>query len=323
MRRLYIFVFLLLPALGFSQKSTLLQNVNTRAKELKHHLNKTGDSLILECERTIYRVEIFNRDFEKSLIVKDSKVRIPLRDIPVGRFVVEAALPDRLIVITLLRNETINNPINTPRPARKVSLFGDTTLASNDTPVATPKTKAKESKLAVVDKKEKADIKKELVATDKKVAVVKKKPTVKTAKNLSSTSTKPLIVDIESTVIELKRPAKNTRLSSSERISGNTGNRIIQAYWIVYQTNNRHGSGKQMRFGDDALVDKMIAHINLDKRTIAGKDNQLTVYEIYDVSAFLKYKMKNPDDYGQRVDCFNSVPYFKSERESSIPEPKP
>ena len=64
MRKLYTIVFLLLTMLSYCQKSTLLQNVNIRAKELKHSLNKTGDSLILEAERTIYRVEIFNRDFE-------------------------------------------------------------------------------------------------------------------------------------------------------------------------------------------------------------------------------------------------------------------
>jgi len=61
MRILYTIVFLLLTTSIYGQKSTLLQNINVRAKELKHSLNKTGDSLILEGERTIYKVEIFNK----------------------------------------------------------------------------------------------------------------------------------------------------------------------------------------------------------------------------------------------------------------------
>jgi hypothetical protein len=321
MRRLYTFAFLLLTTLAYSQKSTLLQNVNTRAKELKHNLNKTGDSLILECERTIYRVEIFNKDFEKSLIVKDSKVKIPLRDIPVGRFVVEAVLPDRLIVITLLRNETINNPINAPRPKRKVSLFGGTTLASNETEVESPEIKLDEPKLATVEKKDKV-IEKKPVKVEKKVVSVKKKPIIEKAKkSLTASKPKVAIEEIESTVIDLKRPAKRSRLSSVNDTEGNSGLRPVEAYWIVYQTNNRHGGGKQMRFGDDALVDKMISHINLDKRTIAGKNNELTIWEIYDVSAFLKYKMKNPNDYNQKVDCFNQVPYYQTEKKTSTPKP--
>ncbi|WP_299125121.1 hypothetical protein [uncultured Winogradskyella sp.] len=320
MRRLYTFAFLLLTTLGYGQKSTLLQNVNTRAKELKHKLNDTGDSLILKCERTIYRVEIFNKDFEKSLIVKDSKVKIPLKDIPVGRFVVEAVLPDRLIVITLLRNEIINNPVNITRPNRKVSLFGDTTLASNDTSVTTPEVKIEEPKLAVVNKKEQV-IDKKPIKINRKVASAKKKPIVRATRNLTSLKPRESLLELESTVIDLKRPANNNRLSSAHNLQPNSANKRVQAYWIVYQTNNRHSSGREMRFGDDALVDKMISHINLDKRTVAGKDNELTVWEIYDVSAFLKYKMKNPDDYSKEAECFNKVPYFKTGKNPSTPEP--
>ena len=316
MRKLYTIVFLLLTMLSYCQKSTLLQNVNIRAEELKHSLNKTGDSLILEAERTIYRVEIFNRDFEKSLMVKDYKIKIPLRDIPVGRFVIEAVMPDRLIVITLLRNEIIDHPTNAPRTPRKVSLFGDTTLASNEKPTSEPKINTTEPKLAEVSDTKKATTKEE-------VAITKKEPVVKANNSVSSTIAKPTIVDIESTVIELKRPANPSQLSSSQQLQGNSGPRIVQAYWIVYQTNNRHSSGREMRFGDEALVDKMIAHINLDKRTHAGKDNELTVWEIYDVSAFLRYKMRNPNDYTQVVDCFNAVPYFKSSRDTALNEPKP
>lgn len=296
MRTLCTAVFLLLTIFSYSQKSTLLQNVNIRAKELKHHLNKTEDSLILEGERTIYKVEIFNRDFERTIVVKDSKVKIPLKDIPVGRFVVEAVLPDRLVVITLLRNESLNQPLNRPLPKRKISLFGDAPLASNE-PKITPKKKAIEPKIAEVVKKANA---------------IAKKPTVAIKKSSI----------IDAAVIDIKRKARSTKSSTSNGTLENSTGKSVQSYWIVYKTNNSHGGGRQMRFGDEELVNKMISHINLDRRTVAGRDNELIVWEIYDVSAFLKYKMRNPD-FNQPADCFNAVPYFKSEKGTSEPEPKP
>ena len=74
-----------------------------------------------------------------------------------------------------------------------------------------------------------------------------------------------------------------------------------------------------MRFGDKALVEKMINHNNLDRRTKAGKFNVLTVWEIYDVSKFLKHKMKNPNGFNSEADCFNSVPFYKTDNGSLNP----
>ncbi|EDP72286.1 hypothetical protein FBALC1_14332 [Flavobacteriales bacterium ALC-1] len=297
MRTLCTAVFLLLTTLSYCQKSTLLQNVNIRAKELKHHLNKTEDSLILVGERTIYKVEIFNKDFERTIIVKDSKVKIPLKDIPVGRFVVEAVLPDRLVVITLLRNESLNQPLNRPMPRRKISLFGDAPLAAAK-PKITPKKKAVEPKIAEVVKKANVTIKKPTVAIKKAMV-------------------------IDATVIDIKRKAIRKKSAVIDNASEDSNERIIQSYWIVYKTNNRHSSGRQMRFGDEAMVNKMISHINLDRRTIAGRDNELIVWEVYDVSAFLKYKMRHSEDFSKQAECFNAVPYFKTEKGPSEPEPKP
>jgi len=324
MKKLYTIAFLLLTTLAYCQKSTLLQNVNTRAKELKHKLNHTGDSLILKCERTIYKVEIFNRDFEKSYMVRGSEVKIPLREIPVGRFVIEAVLPDRLIVITLLRNEIINAPTSKPKPARrKVSLFGDTTLASNETPATTPKGSVKDSRLAAIDKKE-ASKAKTLAAKNKKIADIKKARTEKTSKRVKPSKVEEAIVAVESTVIDINRSAntsKSTNGKKSEQVNSDNS-RPVQSYWIVYETrSNGNGSGKQKRFGDQALVNKMISHINLDKRTIAGRNNKLTVWEIYDVSAFLKHKMRNSDDLSNEAECFNSVPFYETGKNTSEPKP--
>ena len=298
MRILYPIAFLLLTTSIYAQKSTLLQNINVRAKELKHSLNKTGDSLILDGERTIYKVDIFNKDFEQSLIVKDSKVIIPLKDIPVGRFVVEAAMPDRLIVITLLRNETISAPINTPRLNKKVSLFGSALAVTETT--HTPKIKATKPKLAAAYKED---------DTGKKSMTINKKVTT-TYKKVPDIDINTAVIETELTAIDINKTVNNEKFTTAKTLLQNSAHKTVESYWIVYKTNG-HSSGKEMRFGDEELVHKMISHINLDKRTKAGKNNELIVWEIYDVSKFLKYKMKNRNNLSSEADCFNVVPYLK------------
>ena len=345
MRILYTAIFLFLTVSLYGQKSTLLQNVNVRAKELKHSLNKTGDSLILEGKRTIYKVEIFNNNYEESLIVKDSKVTIPLNNVPVGRFVVEAALPDRLIVITLLRNEAISPAINVPKQRRNTSLFGDT--PTTKVAIAKPNLKKNgvESKVAVVNN-ELNPSDKIAVGTDKKIAsndvpevMTKKKQslfettgsttdnTVATVANETEIiDIKPQVIDTEltlfdteSTVIEINRTVNNEKSKISKNIIENAGRRVVESYWIVYRTNNSHSSGREMRFGDQELVEKMISHNNLDRKTRTGKLNKLIIWEIYDVSKFLKYKMKNRNGFNSEADCFNSVPFYKTDNDSLQP----
>ncbi|WP_299519633.1 hypothetical protein [Winogradskyella sp.] len=102
-------LFLLLTSLVYSQNATLLQNIDFRAEELKHALNKTGDTLILEGERNITKVAIFNDDFEKSLNVNSKKTKIPLTDFPNGRFITEVKVHDKLIIITLIRHKPLDN----------------------------------------------------------------------------------------------------------------------------------------------------------------------------------------------------------------------
>lgn len=123
MRLLYAFVFVLTTSIVFGQKSTLFQNINPRAKEFKHSLNKYGDSLIFKCERTIFEVVIFNKDFERVIKIRDTEGVISIADIPVGKYLVEALLRDKLIVMTLLRNESINLPNSTPMITDNINLF--------------------------------------------------------------------------------------------------------------------------------------------------------------------------------------------------------
>ncbi|RZN84326.1 MAG: hypothetical protein EVB11_02655 [Winogradskyella sp.] len=98
---------LFISTMVYGQKSTLVQNVNFRAKELKHYLNKAEDSLILEGERTIYKVNLFNKDYDETIEVKNKKIKIPLYDLDIGRYVIEAILLDKRIIIVLFRNEPL------------------------------------------------------------------------------------------------------------------------------------------------------------------------------------------------------------------------
>ncbi|WP_138433004.1 hypothetical protein [Winogradskyella algicola] len=116
MTRLLTALLLLLAPFIHGQKSTLLKNINYRASELQHSLNKIGDTLILKGERTIDKVEIFNNDFQKAYIVNSSDTKIPLADIPLGRFVTEVKVNDKLIIITLLRHENFEDVIETAEP---------------------------------------------------------------------------------------------------------------------------------------------------------------------------------------------------------------
>ncbi|WP_299117600.1 hypothetical protein [uncultured Winogradskyella sp.] len=105
-----ILPLLFLSTMVYGQKSTLIQNVNFRAKELKHYLNKAEDSLILEAKRTIYKVNLFNKDYDETIEVKDKKITIPLYDLDIGRYVIEVVLLDKRIIIVLFRNEPLLDP---------------------------------------------------------------------------------------------------------------------------------------------------------------------------------------------------------------------
>jgi len=414
-RTLYAIVFLLLTTSIYGQKSTLLQNINVRAKELKHRLNKTEDSLILEGERTIYKVEIFNKDYEQSLIVKDSKVIIPLNKVPVGRFVVEAALPDKLIVITLLRNELIRPTLKNTRAIKKTSLFTKAPAQPEQNTInplnKVIETKLTEAKLAKVNKTSEVVAYNNLAQTDNEATIVErttiaatKKATIKghkdkvnlteakaiiakdneliTYKNaiaatkkaiiknhnevVNLTETKEIIAkdneeitdrekaiaatrkaiikkrkddliakerkaiiaknnvlvkNKKETVVSNKKTTilNNEKLITAKNVQNNSGHKVVEAYWVEYQANNPQSSSKLRRLADEALVDKMISKINLDKRTKAGKHNELIIWEVYNTTKFLKYKMKNKNNLSSEAACFNAVPFFNTIKEPSAP----
>ncbi|WP_179339722.1 hypothetical protein [Winogradskyella ludwigii] len=97
-------LIVLLSALNiYSQEFILLKNTNPKAKELKHNLNTAKDSLILNSETKILQIDIFNEDYENIITVNGFTSKISLANIPEGKFVVEAKLSDKTIILGLMR----------------------------------------------------------------------------------------------------------------------------------------------------------------------------------------------------------------------------
>jgi hypothetical protein len=114
-KKIYTLLILLSTAFAYGQHVTLLKNYNPKAKELKHSLNNSKDSLLLECENTILKVEIFNGDYEKITKIDNHKAQISLLDLPAGQFVVEAKLADKNIVMDLIKYDIIEEDPNTSK----------------------------------------------------------------------------------------------------------------------------------------------------------------------------------------------------------------
>ncbi|MBU2929212.1 hypothetical protein [Winogradskyella psychrotolerans] len=100
---------LLLTTINYGQNITLLQNNNPKAKELIHGLNTTMDSLVLECNSKIEKVEIFNSDYDQTVVVEAHKTQIPLKHMPVGNFVVETKLAEKIIILDLIKHDDSYN----------------------------------------------------------------------------------------------------------------------------------------------------------------------------------------------------------------------
>jgi hypothetical protein len=220
---------------SYGQKATLIENVNYRAKELKQTLSKNGDSLILQGEREIYKVEIYNSDFDKEISVNDSRVEIPLRDLPVGRYVVDATLIDKHIIMTLFKNEDTEE-------------IYEPTQQSDD------------------------------------LGAKKRQPFIDRHAQLLS---KPSI-----------------------QISPN----LEKYYWVMHKVNNGSASQKKMRLENKDVVDKIILKHDLELKTLKGKHNTLTIWEIYDRKAFIKKQISNPSYINSlSSEFFNVLPYYTSE----------
>ncbi|WP_407557370.1 hypothetical protein [Winogradskyella sp. 4-2091] len=322
MKTLYTTVFLLLASLVYAQKSTLYQNVNVRAQELKHNLNKTGDSLILKCERTVYEIVIFNDDFERVIKVRDNEAVIPIADVPVGRYIVEALLSDKLIVMTLLRNESFGTPPPKALITDSSDLFGTKqkkeAVASVEVPIKTPE--KEEIKVAAIEEtqpmEELTSSENHIKKTDLAVAGKKSEPEKVKKPRLKRkvTYTKPK--DPTESSLSLFKSEKQTASTSSKRstreVDAARANRIESTYWVEYRINNGQSSQKIQKLGDQDTVDRMIRKIEIDKKTKAGRLNELIIWTVYDPPQFVNHKKNNKSNFTTLPsESFNLEPYYK------------
>lgn len=108
-KNISILLVLLLTSISFGQNTFLLQNTNPKAKELKHSLNSTKDSLMLGCDSKILKVEIFNENYEQIIVVDANTILISLKDIPNGKFIIETRLDKKIIAIDLIKHSDYND----------------------------------------------------------------------------------------------------------------------------------------------------------------------------------------------------------------------
>lgn len=274
MRLLQTCVFVLMTSLVFGQKSELFQNINARAHELKHHLNETGDSLVFKCERTIFEVVIYNDDFQRFIRVMNSEVVIPIADIPQGKYVVEALLKDKLIVMTLLRHQSFDLPDAPPMLVDNTNLFGKKVI---------------EKKLAVVIPKAKL----------KSKSIGKDKFANKTDLAVAGKKAKPIARRVKK-----REPKPEEQIISTKK--------VIAKYWVVYKINKGTSTEKIQKIADQEAVDRMIRKIEIDMKTKAGRLNELIVWTVYDASKFVKHKRKNRSDFMNIAsESFKIEPYYE------------
>lgn len=241
----FVLIFLLLSTSVFSQKTTLIQNINTRANELTHTLNKTKDTLILNCENRIFKVNIFNADFSKSFWIKSSEIEVPLNNLDVGRYAIEVILKKKHIIITLLRNEPL------PKIGNEIVIKEHT-----KTPI--------------------------------------------TVKNIKTTkATESVIIDDLAT-----KKAKTTK----RRTVSKSG----YHYWLEHEINNGQSSRKVMKMASLREVEHLIAKNHLDIKSLKGKSNMLTIWEVYDSGNFVKERHNSPEFMTTQSEYFNATPFYKS-----------
>ncbi|WP_458627690.1 hypothetical protein [Winogradskyella sp. PC D3.3] len=291
MRQLYFIVLLFLSSLVYGQKSVLLQNVNNRAKELQHRLNKTEDSILFTAERTIYEIMVFNDDFERIIKVKDSEAKISIADIPVGRYAIEVVLKDKLIIITLLRNETYDLKESKP------------IITNLETKKAEPK----------------------LVAHQKPYKSVNLPQTTPFGSENDSGQTNLRLPGKKETPTVFAHPSSlnediNPKIQSESKKNLSVSTNANAKYWVLYQTNNGSGSEKILKMADQKTVDRMIQKIEIDLKTKTGRFNQLTVWQIYNPTNFVRHKRKNGHNYmNVASDSFNPKPYYQIDNKSKKP----
>ena len=185
-----------------------------------------------------------------------------MADIPVGRFTTEVRLDNKLIILTLLRHQTIEASSN-----KLVSLNNKPSSAGDSRPPY---------RIANISRSDSE--------TD-----INKHQGLNNYEGLN-----------ESKDLNKKEDLDKHKV------------REVRFYWIENYINNGQSSRKLLRIADLETVKRFIRKHEIDHRTKSGKQNELTIWEVYDTSKFMKFKRLNPD-YAtiQSADSFNTTPFYK------------
>ena len=69
-----------------------------------------------------------------------------------------------------------------------------------------------------------------------------------------------------------------------------------------------------MKLVNKESVDRMILKNKQENNSASGKLNELTVWEVYNTTKFMKYQVSNPNFiYSITSDLFNTSPYYTTE----------
>ena len=117
MKTVYAIIFLVLITSPFcnlqaqNEFAVLEKNVNVRAKGLIQKLNATKDTLLLESKSLINKVYSVNMNYKREvdLNVRDTSVKIPLKELSQGKHVfVAVQSPVRIVfVVKILRDNSV------------------------------------------------------------------------------------------------------------------------------------------------------------------------------------------------------------------------
>lgn len=245
-KNISLLLILFLTFISQSQNITLVKNTNPKAKELIHNLNPTNDSLVLSCENKIIKVDIFNEDYDNIIEVEDFSTKISLREMPVGKFVIQTKLNDKIIVIDLI----------------VYNKFEDTSNSES-------------AEIAEGNG----------IMLDEGLNIIESNP-----KN--------------SVAFMLTREKPKKQNCKSQKF-----------FWTETQIKNMSGSNTTRKLVDLESAERMIRKNKQELNSDTGNLNELTVWEVYNTSKFMKNQVSNPDFvYSSTTDLFNTTPYYTSSK---------
>ena len=281
-----ILVFFVFIQFGNTQETTLLKNINVRAQEVKHYLNSTKDSLVLESKRPIRSVYLYNKKVDIVYEIEDHNAQIFVNDLEIGRYVVEVVLIDKRIILTLLRgNPKIEDYTEEPEtaPAKKLIVKAKKPKKAQKTIVNAASSKVKVAKNIVKEKNN---------GNQKNVGKydISKLLNTKTPKSDKNT--------------EYLKELKKEREANASKYD----------YWVVRITNNGYTSKRIHKMATYAEVQRLIKQNELEINSRFSNNNILKVWQVLDKENFMIQKCLVPNYMYTVSDYFEFEPYYSSQK---------